>query len=472
MDFDAKSLLPLPSHAALREALVGKNLKDVPTPAAVLDRAVVQRNCTQMLKACEALQVGFRPHIKTHKTVEVAQLQLGDQTNDVKLIVSTVAEAEHLSDFLFTCRESQRNVSILYGIPLPPSQMKRLAQLGKRLGNGSISVLVDNGSQLQAARGFKDMAGFQLKVFVKIDTGYHRAGVKIGTENFNRLINDVLDEESRGTVELQGFYSHAGHSYGGDSAVDAMKLLAVELEGLEKAASHAFTAREHVPMSQRYVLSVGATPTATSIENLLEKVPQAKSPMGEEIAKLRTLIDRINATHTIEMHAGVYPFLDMQQLATQASPSAEPGSPTNDTPGLSTGDIALTILAEIASVYESRDVPEALIAAGSLALGRDPCKSYQGWGILSAWGMPVDLVERRSGWQVGRISQEHGILTRDPDFEDFSPPSLVVGQKVRVWPNHACVAGSGFGWYLVVDSMLPDARRDEIVDVWIRCRGW
>lgn len=46
------------------------------------------------------------------KTVEVAQLQVGDPTKDVKIIVSTVAEAEYLSDFLLTCRESQRTVNV------------------------------------------------------------------------------------------------------------------------------------------------------------------------------------------------------------------------------------------------------------------------------------------------------------------------------------------------------------------------
>jgi len=43
---------------------------------------------------------------------------------------------------------------------------------------------------------------------------------------------------------------------------------------------------------------------------------------------------------------------------------------------------------------------------------------------------------------------------------------LEVGQKVRIWPNHACISGAGFGWYLVVDG------GDEIVDVWPRWRGW
>lgn len=423
--------------------------------------------------------------------MEVAQLQIGDRTNNVKVIVSTVAEAEHLSDFLLSCRASQRSVNvstviyspgassnskrscqILYGIPLPVSQIERLANLGKKLGSESISVLVDNKSQLQAARAFKDMAGFQLKVFAKIDTGYHRAGVVVGTEKFNRLINEILDEESRRTVELMGFYSHAGHSYGGDSALGAMQLLVVELEGLEKAANYASTARNHAPTAQKYVLSVGATPTATSIESMLESHLQAETPMGVEIAKLKTVIERIKATYAIEIHAGVYPFLDMQQLATQASPSALPADPNRDTSGLSTADIALTIMAEVASVYEGRDSPEALVAAGSLALGHDPCKSYNGWGIVSDWGMPTNNFEGRSGWQVGRISQEHGILTKDSQHESHELADLEIGQKVRVWPNHACVAGAGFGWYLVLDSSLPEERRDEIVDVWVRCRGW
>ena len=347
-----------------------------------------------------------------------------------------------------------------------------MAQLGKKLRSESISVLLDNKTQLQATRAFKDMAGFPLKAFVKIDTGYHRAGVVVGTEKFNRLIIDILEEESRGTVELLGFYSHAGHSYGGDSALGAMELLIVELEGLEKAANYASTARDHAQTNQKYLLSVGATPTATSIENVLERSALAKSPMGEEIVKLKTVIQRIKATHAIEVHAGVYPFLDMQQLATQASPSALPANPKYDPSGLSTADIALTIMAEVASVYESRDSPEALIAAGSLGLGHDPCKSYNGWGIVSDWGMPTHNFEGRSGWQVGRISQEHGILTRDSQHESHELAELKIGQKVRVWPNHACTAGAGYGWYVVVDSSLPEERRDQVVDVWVRCRGW
>ncbi len=67
MAIDPQNLLPLPSQANLRQAFVGRNLQDVPTPAAVVDIAVVERNCNQLLKACEALHLEFRPHVKTHK---------------------------------------------------------------------------------------------------------------------------------------------------------------------------------------------------------------------------------------------------------------------------------------------------------------------------------------------------------------------------------------------------------------------
>jgi hypothetical protein len=50
--------------------------------------------------------------------------------------------------------------------------------------------------------------------------------------------------------------------------------------------------------------------------------------------------------------------------------------------------VAITVLAEIASLYPPRgksSSPEALLTAGSLALGREPCKAYPGWGIVSPW---------------------------------------------------------------------------------------
>ena len=353
---------------------------------------------------------------------------------------------------------------VLYGIPLPGSQIPRLARIGKKLGAGSVSVLIDHPAQLMALTGFKDAAGFPAGVFIKIDTGYHRAGIIADSKLLTELINVICEQlEPQGIAELIGFYSHAGHSYGGNSQTDALMLLSEEINGLTKAAGHATSGRQ-------YVLSLGATPTATSTQAIVAGFHGLEPAVLDLTSKLNRLIADTQKNYAIELHAGCYVSLDMQQLATQASPSASVGPSSYMPSTLSTADIALTILAEVVSIYD-RDPPEALIAAGTLALGREPCKSYYGWGLVSDWGMHPCNEEHRSGWEVGRISQEHGMLTRDSTTSGTAS-ELSIGQIIRIWPNHACVAGAGFDYYLVVDSSLPPDQQNQIVDVWVRCGGW
>ena len=365
---------------------------------------------------------------------------------------------------------TQHVIQVLYGIPVPPSSIHQLARLGKKLHPGSVSVLVDHHDQLQYLEAFKDVTGYRLVLYIKIDTGYHRAGVAIESSQFSQLVSHILPEGADlPSAELRGLYSHAGHSYAGNSAEEAMDLLTEEIKTLQAASAYVKKRnRAHRPM----ILSVGATPTATSIQHLAKGGSRSSSqhPIKPgQIDMLDQCLHEIkDSNDTLEIHAGVYPFLDLQQLATQASPTSSTSSvgPT----GL-TYDLALTIIVEVASLYNARDEPEALIAAGSLALGREPCKSYQGWGIVSDWNIASRSTSMDSYWQVGRISQEHGILTQQPHSSE--PPSeLYVGQKLRIYPNHACIAGAHFGWYFVVDSDLPEERRDEIVEVWIRCQGW
>jgi D-serine deaminase-like pyridoxal phosphate-dependent protein len=97
-----------------------------------------------------------------------------------------------------------------------------------------------------------------------------------------------------------------------------------------------------------------------------------------------------------------------------------------------------------------------------------------GWGVVTSWpekydGKNVyDPEGDKKGWIVGRISQEHGVLQWEGPAEEVR--RLEVGQKLMVWPNHACMCGPSFGWYLVVDSEAGDG--ETVVDVWTRWRGW
>ena len=108
-------------------------------------------------------------------------------------------------------------------------------------------------------------------------------------------------------------------------------------------------------------------------------------------------------------------------------------------------DQAMTVGASVVSVYKQR--VEALCDAGAIAMSKDT-------GPIAGFG-PVASPARLKGWSLGRISQEHGILVNSSGGEEDMPE---VGEFVRIVPQHA--------WHLVVDG------EDEIVDVWVPCKGW
>lgn len=374
-----------------------------------------------------------------------------------------------------------------------------MAAISTALGAGSISVMLDHPDQVSLLAELTSKgSGHPPLVFLKIDVAYHRAGVIPGTPIYDALLRAVLASEHSGHCVLHGLYAHAGQSYYTRSDWAALAYLSNEFSTLYRAAQdiRALDGGKYHPL----VLSVGATPTATALQHPDLALPAsatqptpsaapAAAPLelqdatsdidaSTRVASLSTLLADLRADPNLhlEVHAGVYPTLDLQQLATHARDAAL----------LSSSDIGVSVLAEVASLYPGRGADgtdEALINAGSLALGREPCKEdapghYAGWGLVMPWGepglvaagtpAPEGFPAVHGGWQVGRISQEHGVLTWAGGSE---AAALRFGQRVRVWPNHSCIAGAGYDYYLVVDSRRK-GKEDEVVDVWQRWNGW
>lgn len=330
--------------------------------------------------------------------------------------------------------------------------------------------MIDNPDQVPLLGTLKSQSGGNKPLaFLKIDVKYNRAGTIPGTPTYQSLLKAILSSEAEGSCVLHGLYAHAGQSYYTRKDWDALMYLTDEFVTLSNVAKDI---RAQSP-SHQLVLSVGATPTATALQHPGLTTGGGAAP----VANLSSLITTLKGDGLdLEVHAGVYPALDLQQLATHA----------RDGSLLSSSDIAITIVAEVASLYEGRGQggsTEALVNAGSLALGREPCKEdgeghYAGWGVVAPWGeagleksdpAPRDFPAVHRGWQVGKISQEHGILAWKGPREAEVP--LKFGQRVRIWPNHACIAGAGYDHYLVVDSRRI-GKEDEVVDVWQRWNGW
>ncbi|KAI0444902.1 putative serine dehydratase domain-containing protein [Xylaria telfairii] len=472
------------SKDLLRGQFVGKTLHQVPTPAVVLDLAKVEANCNLMLEAAQRLHLNWRAHIKTHKTAELTRLQVGDDdSTPVNIVVSTLMEAESVTPLLKEYQLRGRQVNMLYSFPVYPSSIDRLAALSAELGPGAITVMVDHTEQVKLLTLLASKAGTPPLVFLKVNMGGNRAGVPPDTASCAALVRELLLAETVGAAVFWGLYSHAGQSYASRRDWEAMGILGAEFAALHDVARAVRADRPEHPL----VLSVGATPTVTTLhhpafaaaeeDEVVLTTTEGDATQPAATALIKDIIARMRADGlTLEVHAGVYPTLDVQQLAAHAA----------DATYLNSSAIAISVLAEVASLYPGRgagETTEAMVNAGSLALGREPCQDmgevkgqhYSGWGIVMPWGGVANVVPGpqfpavHGGWQISRISQEHGVLAWVGDRAEETP--LAVGQRVRIWPNHSCITGAGYSWYLIVDSR-NQGREDEVVDVWPRWNGW
>lgn len=213
-------------------------LRALETPALVLDRQKVERNCARLRERLSAMGIALRPHVKTAKAVEVARIAFGGGTGPIT--VSTLKEAEWFFERGFT--------DILYAVGIAPNKLARAAAL-KRAGC-ELSVILDGTEAAKALHEFTQREGVALPALVEIDTDDHRAGVKPEAPALLE-IGAILGDGLRGVM------THCGNSYGSRSLDEIRAWARREREGVVLAARRLREAGHKSP-----VVSVGSTPTA------------------------------------------------------------------------------------------------------------------------------------------------------------------------------------------------------------------
>jgi D-serine deaminase-like pyridoxal phosphate-dependent protein len=135
------------------------------TPAAVVDLDRLERNLARWQAHCDEVGLASRPHVKTHKCVEIARRQL--ELGAVGLTCQTLDEAEVMADAGFD------DLLIPYNL-VGASKLERLAALLARAG---VAVSADDETLLSGLAAAADSAGRELGVLVDCDTGLGRTGV-------------------------------------------------------------------------------------------------------------------------------------------------------------------------------------------------------------------------------------------------------------------------------------------------------
>jgi D-serine deaminase-like pyridoxal phosphate-dependent protein len=286
---------------------MSQTLDDLPTPALILDRAILRRNLKRMSDRLRQAGILLRPHLKTAKSVQIGRMAV--EGHDGRITVSTLAEARYFAEGGFK--------DIFYAVGVVPSKLPAVTALRRQGVN--LRVVTDN---IAVALGIADAAknGDTFSVFIEVDSGGGRAGLPY--PELPGLIDIARVLHTAPGVELAGVMTHAGHSYH-ESTVDGIAAVA-EQERLAIVTAAEKIRAAGIPCP---IVSGGSTPTAMHSRDF---------------------------TGITEMRPGVYCFNDLDQEFIGACDA---------------GDLALSVLASVIGHYPHRN--QVLIDAGALALSKD-----------------------------------------------------------------------------------------------------
>jgi D-serine deaminase-like pyridoxal phosphate-dependent protein len=213
--------------------------RELSTPALVIDLDVLERNLDRMALYCREHGIGLRPHTKTHKTPEVARMQL--ERGAIGLTVAKVGEAEVMAGI--------ESASILVAYPVfGREKLLRLAELAR-----SRSLLISLDSEttaVEVSRAAVERSS-TVGVLVEFDAGLHRCGLEPGPA----CVGLARKVERLPGLEFRGLMTYAGNIWGNEEE----RLAETERVAgrLERALDAFRAARIPVP-----IVSGGSTPAA------------------------------------------------------------------------------------------------------------------------------------------------------------------------------------------------------------------
>ncbi|WP_323779401.1 DSD1 family PLP-dependent enzyme [Leisingera sp.] len=299
---------------------------------------------------------------------------------------------------------------ILYAVGIAPQKLDRVLAIRQR--GCDLSILLDSMEQAEAVAAKCAATGQSIPVFIEIDSDGHRSGLPASSAELLKIAGLLV----KSGADLRGVLTHAGESYGVIGADAHAEYAERERNATVTAAAMLRQAGHDCP-----VVSVGSTPTAHAARDL---------------------------TGVTELRAGVYTFFDLVMAGIGVC---------------NVDDIALSVLTTV--IGHQRQKGWILVDVGWMALSRDRGTAAQsvdqGYGIVcDADGQPMPELF------LAAVNQEHGIIALRPDFT--SPlPSLSVGTRLRILPNHACAtAAQHEGYHLLSPDPMLNGQ------FWPRISGW
>lgn len=359
-----------------------KSISSIETPCALLDKSRLQDNIHNIQRIADTQHVNVRPHVKTHKCLEIFQLQ--DEAGAVGITASKTDEA------LTFINNGVQSVTVAYPLVVD-SKLDRLVAVSSS-HRVDLRLTLDSFYGLEMITRVAKRHGAEINIFLKIDVGLHRCGVREDDPLVLELARAIQEESS---LNFLGLLSHAGHAYGAENSDQVRQIARNEYQILNRV--RAKLEKKQIRVKE---ISVGSTPTVLASEDY----------------------DVIT-----EIRPGNYVFMDRTPLRLGLIQSQQ---------------IALSVLATVVSVN-----PEYfIIDAGSKVLSSD--QGAHGIAGMEGYGLayPLEHFDDFSHEMVVlKLSEEHGFVSR----QNFDLP---IGSVIRINPNHSCAVANLADSYVIANG--------------------
>jgi D-serine deaminase-like pyridoxal phosphate-dependent protein len=145
------------------------DVAEVFSPSLVFFPELIHKNIARVIEMAGSPD-RLRPHVKTHKTREIARMLLDAGVTKHKC--ATIAEAEMLA--------SAGAPDVLIAYPLVGPNLGRLVGLIRKYPGTAFSALIDDPDAARALSATVSAAGVKVGVLLDLDVGQHRTGIPVG----------------------------------------------------------------------------------------------------------------------------------------------------------------------------------------------------------------------------------------------------------------------------------------------------
>lgn len=170
--------------------------ESIDTPQLIVSEEILHRNIASMAAYARSIKVALRPHVKTHKSVEIARLQLA--AGAVGLSCATVGEAEVMVN-----EAGADDILLAYPIIGAP----KYDRIVKLMDKARIAVAVDSQAAVDAIAGAMARHERTIDIYIEVNTGQNRSGVMWGDETL-KMAQSI---HSNPNLRLSGIMTHEGH---------------------------------------------------------------------------------------------------------------------------------------------------------------------------------------------------------------------------------------------------------------------